>query len=437
MAKETLSQYLRNRLLLMGCILAGVFSVLMYTVYNWGLDDSSEHYLLQDAQYAQSLLAAKQSLPVNNNNKQYYLGVSALPDNYRAIVDSHLERVSKGIQYFTFQNADSFTYGIKLPLNDSISSNENLFVFHRFHFNEGDELPGMSIFEVAVLTLLGVLLVMALGATLIYLRVIKSMQALQLFSDQQCLDTACVKDSDQQRALWSMQFTEVQKFALQLQAALQKTHNQTQKERMLIQGLSHELRTPMAITSVALDLLQKKDLDKKVKDKLQKIRVANNDMVSLANTLLSIWKNEKSVSSQNVCVSSLILQIIEGLQSVHLPKGVHFKMAVPGGLSLLVALAPLKIVLENLLRNAVQYSEPGSVYVGANESAIWVENKVSTAQSQSFQEKDCSPSPSPGYGYGLGLYIAQQACNNQGWQLVIESGSFYKASVIVSPNAIM
>ena len=430
MAKESLSQYLRNRLLLMGGILAGMFSMLMYTVYNWGLDDSSEHYLLQDAQYAESLLMNHQVLPVNNKNKQFYVGVNALPESYITLLDGQLEKESNGVQYFTFQDVDSFTYAIQYPLNKPISNNKNVFVFHHFHAHEGEELPGMSIFEVAILTLVGVLLVMVLGATLIYLRVLKSMQALQLFSEEQCLNTSFVKESDLQHLFSNMKFSEIQEFALQLQSALQQVNDQTQKERMLIQGLSHELRTPMAITSVALDLLQKKDLDKKTQDKLQKIRVANNDMVSLANTLLSIWKNENNLSPQDVWVCSLVKGLIEYLQSVYLRKGVHFKVEIPEDLSFLVVLAPLKIVLENLLRNALQYSEQGSVLVGANEDAIWVENKVSASHVQDLPEE--SYSPSLGYGYGLGLYITQQACNNQGWKLVIENGSRYKACVIIA-----
>ncbi len=253
------------------------------------------------------------------------------------------------------------------------------------------------------------------------------MQALQLFSEDQCFYADLVTKGELQRSLSSMQFTEIQEIALQLQVALRKIQDQTQKERLLIQGLSHELRTPMAITSVALDLLDKKNLDEKVCEKLKNIRGANDSMILLANTLLSIWKNDKALLSPEVLIAPLIEGVIQNLKSAYSKEGVYFNVEVPSNLSLPVALEPLKIVLENLLRNAIQHGAQADIKVGGDEVSIWVENEVSTVQV--CDPKGSASSQSLSDGYGLGLYIVQQACNNQGWKLVIESESLYKASV--------
>ena len=428
MAKESLSQYLRNRLLLMGGILAGIFSMLMYTVYNWGLDDSTEYYLLQDALYVQSLLIDGQPLPVNTQSKQFYLGADKLPKIFSGLLGDPLEKKPYGVQYFTFQSTEYFIYGIQYLLNESSLGSNRLYILHQFYVNKDEEVPGISILQVSILTLSAVLLVMLLGAALIYLRVWKSMQALQLFSDEQCSNKALATKDNLQRSLSSMQFTEIQNFALQLQVALQEIQEQTQKERLFIQGLSHELRTPMAITSVALDLLSKKNLDDNTCEKLTKIRNANSSMISLANTLLSIWKNEKNLSPQDVLVSPLVKGIIKNLQSVYLKEGVYFNVEVADDLSLLASLEPLKIVLENLLRNAMQHGALAGIKVGANERSIWVENELPAVQACGVDESSFSQPLND--GYGLGLYIARQACNNQGWKLIVESGPLYRASII-------
>ena len=69
MAKESLLHYLRNRLLLLGLVLAVLFGVVMVAVYNWGLDDASEYYLLQDAKYAETLLLQQYPWPNNSFEK--------------------------------------------------------------------------------------------------------------------------------------------------------------------------------------------------------------------------------------------------------------------------------------------------------------------------------------------------------------------------------
>jgi signal transduction histidine kinase len=435
MARESLSQYLRNRLLLVGGILAGIFSMVMYTVYNWGLDDSSEYYLLQDAHYAQSLLLEGQPLPVNTSTKHFYLGRDSLPEGLSLQLDGQVRKNSGEMEYFILHDAQAFIYGIQYPLKEDSSNSslslKNIFVLHRF-FTQADKiLPGMTIFQASVLIWLGVLLVMIIGSALIYFRVSKSMQALQLFQTEQCINGAGrngkTEKNKSQLHVANMQFIEIQDFALQLQKAFQIVHHQTHKERMLIQGLSHELRTPMAIISVALDLLQKREFDEKTTGKLSKIREANNSMITLANTLLDIWKNKNFTIPQQFFLLPLIQEMVDVLQGVHSREGVYFDIDIPEDLSLLLNSSPLKIVLENLLKNALQYSDQGSVFIGANQSSIWVENKKMNACG--VREQSVSDSLLVNYGYGLGLYIAQQACDSQDWQLEVEDTDFFRVTI--------
>ena len=460
MVKESLLQYLRNSLLLLGIIVTALFSLVMVTVYNWGLDDASEYYLLQDAESAEILLKNDSPLPKNDFSKQFYLGFDNLPQAYLSAIEKDISLVGGLIQYFSVSVNDDFFYVIQYPMKHSVNSGpvnglsvngisvnrvsdaltekvvqeKFLYVIHGFHLSEDEALPGISIFEASLMILLIVLLIMVLGALLIYARISKSIEALQAYSDQQHLNSRLDPvDKSGSDTPTGMQFFEIQEFAGKLREAVQCVHEQSRKERAFIQALSHELRTPMAITGVALDILQKKTFDEKIQQKLQKIRLANNSMVALTNALLSIWHNEKAHSVEQINVSVLVKEITDDLLGLPLFDGMRddmcFELNVPQGLTMNVCLSHFKIILENICKNALQYCGNGAIFINVNEESLTVTNEILVIDEDSkHAEKKwvSSIGLQQDYGYGLGLYIARQAALNQGWQLTVnESASQY------------
>ena len=67
----SLRHYLQKTLLLWAGCLFLVFCLVIYQVYEWGLDDSSEYYLLQDALYAKGLLETEVSPPGKASDSLY------------------------------------------------------------------------------------------------------------------------------------------------------------------------------------------------------------------------------------------------------------------------------------------------------------------------------------------------------------------------------
>ena len=446
MAKESLLHYLRNRLLLLGLVLAVLFGVVMVAVYNWGLDDASEYYLLQDAKYAETLLLQQYPWPNNSFEKQFYLGLDSLPNSYLSSLKKDTELGGEPVQYFVVNMADDFFYGIRYRIRSPIdavinnseegSAKENyLYVVHGFHLLEDEALPGLSMFEASVIILLIVLIIMALGAFLIYSSVSKAMLALQVFSGYQQLNPALkIEHSDHDRLFSDMRYIEVQEVAGKLKEALQCINGQAQKERAFIQSLSHELRTPMAITGVALDLLNKQSFDVKTQKKLQKIRQANNDMITLANTLLGIWNNEKEHKFETLDILPFVAEVTADLMHLSLRDDVHFELDIPQALTMNICLLHFKIILENLCKNALQYGAGGAISIKLDKNSMTVGNNILNAEGimeineqQTLTEKY----PQQDYGYGLGLYIAQQAALNQGWKLIINGGADNKKKFMV------
>jgi signal transduction histidine kinase len=74
--------------------------------------------------------------------------------------------------------------------------------------------------------------------------------------------------------------------------AINQIISSTEREKIFVRCLSHELRTLMAVTSAALDILDKKELNPDTQSKIKKIRDANSKMISISDTLLNIWQEQ-------------------------------------------------------------------------------------------------------------------------------------------------
>ena len=86
----------------------------------------------------------------------------------------------------------------------------------------------------------------------------------------------------------------------------------------------------------------------------------------------------------------------------------RFDIAVD--LTFTLAKLPFYIVVNNLIKNAVQYSGAGEILIQAHDNALIVSNPMTEKQSS-------ATSLSNEYGYGLGLFIVQQVARQQGWSV--------------------
>jgi signal transduction histidine kinase len=160
-------------------------------------------------------------------------------------------------------------------------------------FSTEGAAAGFSLLEISISSSLVLIVIMLLGALFIYQRIARSMQ--HLLTAAQLTDRAIVNEND---AVADKEFIEIDNIAVTLRNALEDLEAKNEQERLFIQTLSHELRTPMAIVQVALELLAKKELADNVREKLEIIFNSNQQMQQLSNDLLSLWSSteERNVS---------------------------------------------------------------------------------------------------------------------------------------------
>lgn len=103
----SLLKYLSQRLFILALVVSVGLFYIVYILYQWGLDDSTEYYLQQDMLWAKELIDAEQELPNNTEFKQFYLSVSSLPKAYKDLIQPQ-----GYVQSFFLEDEYYYHYGL-------------------------------------------------------------------------------------------------------------------------------------------------------------------------------------------------------------------------------------------------------------------------------------------------------------------------------------
>lgn len=415
---QTLRHYLRNHLFALGAIVTIVYGIPMSTLYDWGLDDASEFYLYQDAEDAAELIRMGQGLPENTSFKHYYLGIENLPSRYQVLFQTQTKNSTENeisepnIRHI--EEGETFEYVLQYPLLSQLgkSKKTSLFVIHCFNLTEDQNLPGLSIAQVVlIISIIGLSFVL-LSSTLIYNTINRAILA--FYDWGKALGDLGSAAKPENIPLEKIRFKELQTVGSTLENSVQKILDLTEREKSFVRCLSHELRTPMAVVSAALDILDRKEIPNEINAKLQKIRTANRSMILTSDTLLNIWQNQRTNAlPEQIPLRSLVSEILNDNQYRTSREPLVLNNEISPELLFNLQKEPLNLVVSNLIKNAMQYAAGNSVNITATDTRITITNDCNDAQ------KGDKPMHSE-YGYGLGLFIAETVAKQQGWSLLFE-----------------
>lgn len=414
---QSMRRFMRNRLVLVALLLSCLFGAALFTVYEWGLDDTSEFYLYADAEAAETTWRANAPLPQNSLLKQYYWGLEALPPRYRVLFDFPLE--SPVITHL--QDHAHFDYVLAYPLSgDDVM--KTLFVVHSFSAEQDSDLPGMTVGEVFFM-----LLLIAIGSATLLAGVFTRDIDAALNSLREWVESLSTSAKEPVIAPPSaLRFSELHAVGNRLLVAIQRINQLTEHEKHFVRSLSHELRTPMAIVRAALDLMEKRELPPDLASKIGKIRDANRKMIAIADTLLRLWGSDAQREPPSAFVlSELIDDVLSEVSQAGLDGGTRIHKSVPAEQWVTLPREALSVVIINVLKNAMQYTCNGELSIECSTGNIIVKNKIDTAQKNSRVS-------SATYGFGLGLFIVNTLADRYGWQTsyLIDDGYFVAAIAI-------
>lgn len=197
------------------------------------------------------------------------------------------------------------------------------------------------------------------------------------------------------------------------------------RERDFTRDASHELRTPLTVVRVAAELIATDaGLSDRSRRSLARIQAANASMESLMEALLLLARDERiELETEDFAVREVVEEEVDKIRPLLEGRDVTLDVAYHETPELHAPPRVLKVILGNLLSNAVRFTDRGSIRVRVAADRLEVEDTgigmdaAELARAfEPFYRADASQ-----VGGGLGLSIAHRLGQRCGWSLLLDS----------------
>lgn len=220
---------------------------------------------------------------------------------------------------------------------------------------------------------------------------------------------------------------EVGVLAVTLEQTLGRISEALSREKHFTRDVSHELRTPLAVIKNAVELgrSQKQafqnETDNNSDKILNRIYEAASQMEKTVQALLMLAREEHNATrKQAVALMPILEQSI--LDNGVLLKNKPVDIDVSEDCEVTVEAAPemLKVLLDNLLSNAFQYTDSGEVRIDFSNDKLIIQDTgpgIEPGICEKVTEAGVKGEKSTGFGFGLS--IVKRLCEHQGWQIQV------------------
>lgn len=217
---------------------------------------------------------------------------------------------------------------------------------------------------------------------------------------------------------------EVATLAQALQRFSQRIDAFVDRERNFTRDASHELRSPLTVIKIATDkLLSEHQLTKPAHAAVVKIQRSAKDMEELVEAFLVLAReSQKELSNDTIKLKELVEEEAQRARELLFNKDIQIDINHQADLVLRTSEKALSVVLNNLIRNALLYTDEGRVTIVIGENFVCVRDSgigiPKQALSEVFRPFHRLHSHRSG-GHGVGLAIVKSLCNRFGWSVDI------------------
>ncbi len=222
-------------------------------------------------------------------------------------------------------------------------------------------------------------------------------------------------------------YPEVCAIASVIQESLKRQYSLAKREELIWRYCSHELRTPISIMRVGLDLLKKtlgrqeRNTDQEIKI-LSRLQRSTYSMSHLVGTLLWLGRNDiHPLPDEHIELSLFIHSVIDDVRRLFPHDGGKLTIRVDRHVSFIPGPA-LRIVLENIIRNAFQHALGHAIYILQRGARITV---INTTSGGAQRENT---------GFGLGLELTERLTAKLGWKFGTTHAGGYARATLVLPS---
>ena len=197
----------------------------------------------------------------------------------------------------------------------------------------------------------------------------------------------------------------------------------SERERNFTRDASHELRSPLTVIRLATQMLDQETLSDSARVAVERIRQNAKDMEELTEAFLLLARESTEADLADVNVGEIVASEIERAQIVAVDSPVEISFEKGGDP---IVQAPSKVVatvVGNLIRNAMNYTDAGSVTVVLDATSVVV---TDTGPGMSEQDIELAFVPfqrgeRQRGGFGVGLTIVKRLADRFNWKIDISS----------------
>jgi len=204
----------------------------------------------------------------------------------------------------------------------------------------------------------------------------------------------------------------------------ERIHSMLLREQEFTANASHELRTPLTAIRTSCELLSADDsLGERARGRVAAIGAAAERMTEQIKALLFLAREQELGTIETVPLAACVTDAAGAFRAEMERKGLALETDVPPDAALDANPRALNLVLANLIRNAVQYTERGFVRI------TYRAHRLTVADSGTGFDPVHVPrlferfyrAGNSGAGFGLGLAIVKRVCDHYGWRIEVSS----------------
>ncbi len=222
---------------------------------------------------------------------------------------------------------------------------------------------------------------------------------------------------------------EVEKLVSSFASYSRRIQRFVERERAFTRDASHEFRTPLTVIKMASDLLlSEQELDEYPRKFAQRIKGSARDMEELIDAFLILARETDKEFEDEYCVIAETVEREVESASIYLEdKPVVIEVDQQFPLELMTARKVVAIVLGNLIRNAILYTNEGSVVITIKQFSVVIQD-TGIGMSEDQIKRIFQPyyraehgEKTTRKGYGVGLTIVKRLSDRFNWIVDVES----------------